>query len=350
MKYSPALLDSIAGTYRLAYTQKHPIAISILDMLANAGIISAPSDEERENYLTSTNHDVSCNCEVPTDRHDADDDGEWKTINGVHIHFGEGGEPDKGPASLVSAVKAEALSKGKTGGGSAEKRKETESSASAASKTEKPKRPPSGTKAQKDHTVTGKSEECQKIYDEMRSKEPQITDDLCEIAADLDCEMFGLDFSVKTGSSVSEKIDRKRKDKKLGPEVTDEQIIRGFADVVRYTTMGKHDDLANKAGEIITRLEKSGYEVPKVENKYLIPDTDYKGIHLDVVSPTGLKFELQVHSEESMAVKEVNHKLYEESRKVDTPPERKAELERQMRANSAALPQPKGIENLKDRG
>lgn len=340
------LLDALMGTYRLAYEQKHPVAGTILEILQNAGIIFNQDAKDPEKILTKPDGIVQYT-PGDDDRHDADDDeGRWVTTEGgKHIHLNEEGEPDKGNPHVIAA-----MTEGGSAGASPKASEGEQSSESSGQEKPKTNRPPSGTKAQKDHTVTGKSEEVQKIYDEMRANEPQITDDLCGITSDIGCEMFGLDFSVKTGSSVSEKIDRKRVEKQLGPEVTDEQIIRGFADVVRYTAMGPHDELVSKTNGIIDGLEKAGYKVPKVENKYLGKEPDYKGIHLDVVSPTGQKFELQVHSKESMECKEINHKLYEESRKVDTPPERKAELERQMRENAAALPQPKDIEDLKNRG
>ena len=334
MAYTQSLLDSLIGTYRLAYEQNHPIALYILEFFADAGIIPEPTEEQRRKLLTPPDNSLQYK---RGDNTDADDEkGEWITVNGTHIHLNEGGNPDKGPQKVLGAMKSGA--------------KEQSKAESGKKKSGKVSRPPSGTKAAENHICVGKSEKVQKIYDEIRAKEPKITDDLYELTQSIGCELEGLEHSVKTGPSVADKIDRKRKEKRLGPQVTDEQIVSSFADVIRYTAMGSHDELAHRTKDIINGLEKAGYKIPKVENKYLIKDTDYKGINLDVVSPTGQRFELQVHSKESLAVKNVNHKLYNESRKVGTPKERKEELENQMRKNAAKLPQPKEIETLKNRG
>ena len=95
-------------------------------------------------------------------------------------------------------------------------------------------------------------------------------------------------------------------------------------------------------------LKVKRYTVVKICNKYLDDKSDYNGIHLDVVSNTGQKFELQLHSDESLAVKNKIHPMYEESRNVNTSTERKEELEEMMREISALLPRPIGIGKIQN--
>ena len=63
---------------------------------------------------------------------------------------------------------------------------------------------------------------------------------------------------------------------------------------------------------------------------------------------TGQKFELQIHSKESMDVKNKLHPIYEKSRMMPKDSPKRLELENQMRTISATLPMPKDIENVKN--
>lgn len=201
----------------------------------------------------------------------------------------------------------------------------------------------SGTEAARDYKVTGFDKSVQKAYDKARKAEPAITRDMVRISGELGMEMEGLKFSVKTGSSVAGKILRKiRKDE------TPVEMVNRMQDIVRYTQMGKHEDLALNTGKTIKALEKKGYQITKVENKYLDKSSDYKGIHLDVTAPSGQKFELQIHSKESMAVKNKIHPIYETSRKLPDGNPDKVRMQNEMRSISSTLKMPKNIESLKD--
>lgn len=200
-----------------------------------------------------------------------------------------------------------------------------------------------GSAASKDNVLVRSSVKAQKAYNKARKAEPKITKDLVNISKALNMGMTGLKYSVKTASSVENKIRRKNKEK-----LPDYAVINKMGDLVRYTQMGKHSDLGKNAVKTVDALRKRGYKVTKIDNKYLDKTSDYKGIHLDCVSPDGQKFELQMHSKESMAVKNKLHPIYEKSRNMkEGSPERIA-LENQMREISATLPMPKGIDELKN--
>lgn len=201
----------------------------------------------------------------------------------------------------------------------------------------------SGTEAERDHELKGVKPATQQKYNLARSSEKLITPVMQSIASELGCEMTGLEFSVKTGSSVSEKIERKK-----ASGMTEEEAISSMKDIVRYTQLSDHSAIVKDAIATREKLEAKGYEITEVDNKWLKKDADYKGIHMTVVSPEGQSFELQFHSPESLSVKDKNHKLYEESRKPDTPAPRKKELQAQMRANTASMPDPDGIDGLQN--
>lgn len=207
----------------------------------------------------------------------------------------------------------------------------------------------SGSKAKKDHDLgSNVSPAAQKAYDFARSQEQKITDSMRAVSESIGCYMEGLPFSVKTASSVLSKIERKKKSAKdRGIEITDEEIVDSMGDIVRYTEICNHDDIAEATKATIDRLEDDGITISKIENKWLDSNA-YNGVHLDCVSKDGQKFELQIHSPESMDVKNKLHVLYEEARSVDTPPARKAELEDQMMEISKTLPRPKNIDSIQN--
>ncbi len=201
----------------------------------------------------------------------------------------------------------------------------------------------SGTEAEKDHIIKGASPETQRIYDQARANERLITPVMTEIAEELGCEMTGLEYSVKTASSVADKLERKAVE-----GITEIEAISKMNDLVRYTQMGAHDSLVANAVSTKGMLEAKGFEVTEVDNKWLKQDAVYKGIHMTVRSPEGQSFELQFHSSESMAVKNENHKMYEEARKVGTSEARRKELQAKMKSNTASMPDPAGVDRLQN--
>lgn len=202
--------------------------------------------------------------------------------------------------------------------------------------------PVTATAAEKDHTIPGASPECQAAYDASRAKEKGISKDLIGIADEDGSMMYGLDFSVKTGKSVRNKLDRKAD---AVEEKGDAAVVSGMGDLVRYTQLTDHDSIASTTKATVAKLQEKGYNVIEVDNKYQDPKSDYKGIHIGAVSPTGQTIELQVHSRESMRVKETIHPMYDVSR-VKTNPERvRKALQYEMRSISLSMTPPKGVES-----
>jgi len=198
-----------------------------------------------------------------------------------------------------------------------------------------------------------KSKEVQAIYDGIRDSEKKITSDMIGMSDDIGCCMSGLEFSMKSGSHFAEKIDRVR-EKRLARDpnynASDEEIAKGITDCVRYTMMTDHNNMVDNAKKAISELEKRGYKVSKVENRFYPKEegreVDYKGIHLDVTSPNGQTFEFQIHSDDTMKVKNMNHKIYEMTEGkdgVERTEEEKAKLFRKMVKNASKISDPPGI-------
>ena len=298
MRHSETFLDQLSSAYRSSLqTGNIKTARYILTVCDEIGIIRY----DGMSLDLHGDHDT-----IYMSQSDAsDDEGRWITAeNGHRVHINGEGQPDIGNPNVLKAM-GEKTGKGKT----------TKNSRLKIT---------SGSAAAKDNRL-GKqySAKAQNVYDRMRANEPKITDDICDIADAAGCEMSGLQYSVKTASSVADKIKRK---KEKNPDAKDEDIVSAMGDIVRYTALGPHNELASKTEAFIDQFESKGYNVTEVENKYLDEEPMYKGIHLSVVSPAGQKFEFQVHSEESLAIKNEIHPMYEEFRDVDTPAPRKAEL------------------------
>lgn len=199
-----------------------------------------------------------------------------------------------------------------------------------------------------------KSKEVQAIYDDLVKKGTVITNNMLDIAKSCGASLEGVEHSIKAGSHFAEKIDRVRKKEEFGSEVSDEQIARSLGDSVRFTMMSKHDDLVSNVKTLMSQLEDKGYEIVELDNKYFPPKPPklhtYKGVHLGVKSPDGIVFEVQVHSKESMDVKNINHKIYEKTEAKDGKVytnEEKAQMNEEMVENAAKLRDPKGIKTLK---
>ena len=208
----------------------------------------------------------------------------------------------------------------------------------------------SGSMSDRDYLLTGCGPQAQIAYDIARASEPAITMDMLEIADELGTSMEGLEYSVKTASSIKSKIERKTdtaiRQGKL-PK-SDVEYVQETGDLIRYTQIVPHDRMAAMTSKTIALLKAKGYVLEKVDNKYLNPKGRYKAIHLDIANAQGVHFEMQIHSQQTLAANRATHAMYEEWRRPETPAERKEQLYRDIRSIYAAVPQPKGIMAVKN--
>ncbi|ORT99975.1 hypothetical protein D081_1556 [Anaerovibrio sp. JC8] len=208
----------------------------------------------------------------------------------------------------------------------------------------------SGSAAAQDNVLAGCQLQAQMIYNMAIAKEPYITIDMLDIAHKLGTTMVGLENSIKTASSIKKKIDRLTNDALLAGEEPkqDYAYVAEFGDLLRYTELVDHDEMAGKARETVLLLEDKGYTLYEIDNKYLNQQGRYKAVHLNVLSPSGQTFEIQIHSRETMEANQFTHKLYEEWRKPETNAERKAALYSTIKRTYDNLPLPTGIFQLEN--
>lgn len=192
------------------------------------------------------------------------------------------------------------------------------------------------------HTTAIARETAKGLVASAKAKEPELTSVLSGCAAEAGGEMVGLDFAVKSEESLTRKI----KTEMLANGLNAKAAAGEMRDVNRYTIQLKEENFGAGYEATMKTLTDKGYEIVKVKNTLADPNAPYRGINTNLRDKDGSIWELQFHTEKSLEIKEVNHKLYEEQRLDNTPTARRKELDKIMADNAAAIPMPAGVENI----
>jgi hypothetical protein len=165
-------------------------------------------------------------------------------------------------------------------------------------------------------------------------------------AADPERQLAGLEHMVKGEDRLKEKI----ADVFLvETHLTARQALDKVPDGVRFTLMYSAERYADGVLSDIDRLKAEGFEPIKIKN--LWHTEQYKGINSQWRRPeTGLRFEMQFHTPESLEAKELTHEAYERLRRPETETsqtERDALEEFQRRANTLISTPPRA-DNIRD--
>lgn len=156
------------------------------------------------------------------------------------------------------------------------------------------------------------------ILEEVRTEEPAVTASVHSAAADIGGSCRGLAFRMKSPDSLARKLDNemgKTSRQQSGHPFDAEAIARGESDdALRYTiALERHEDLPAGLGRMIGSLRAQGWEPIEVKDSYLSGNS-YKGLHLIARTPEHRVVEVQLHSEESVRIKESIHEDYEIAR------------------------------------
>ncbi|WP_276901426.1 hypothetical protein [Dialister micraerophilus] len=141
----------------------------------------------------------------------------------------------------------------------------------------------------------------------MKEAEPTISKVVQEVAKATETKLAGYEYRVKDIDSYKRKMNDKFNEGNLEYKAKD---------IVRYTYLAYNDNLVDKIEEIRKGLEAKGYKTVEVKNTWIDKNNPYKGINTVVETLTGDKFEIQYHTQQSLEVKEKQHKLYEIQRKI----------------------------------
>ena len=175
-----------------------------------------------------------------------------------------------------------------------------------------------------------------------RKVEPNITNDISSIVEKHGGRMEGLQYRLKTEGSLNRKV----RSEILEKNINVDEAISGMFDQVRYTSVSESNNLTRHYAKTISELEEKGYKMVRCKNTLQYDNVSYRGINCVLEDPNGYKFELQFHTPQSLKIKEINHKLYEEARLDTTTLIRKNELEEIMLENAKQITTPSRVDKI----
>jgi len=152
--------------------------------------------------------------------------------------------------------------------------------------------------------------------------------------------MVKLDSRFKTEKSLTDKILRDR-------EPTDadaESVVNRIEDVLRYTAVLTYDSYSDDGNHICQALVDMGYlHVRQRAGWY---ETGYKGQNERFEAPGGQRFELQLHTLDSLHACDETRDWYDEQKRLDTSREREWELQQLRNQVFANVPIPPGTPTI----
>lgn len=153
------------------------------------------------------------------------------------------------------------------------------------------------------------------LLEEVRSEEPAVTAAVRSAAADVGGSCRRLAQRMKSPDSLARKLDNemaKASRQQRAQPIDVEAIARAESDdALRFTiALERHEDLPTGLERTIESLRAQGWEPIEVKDSYLSGNS-YKGLHLIASTPEHRVVEVQIHSEESLQVKDSIHEDYE---------------------------------------
>lgn len=179
----------------------------------------------------------------------------------------------------------------------------------------------------------------QSMIAEAQAAEPDITRDVRALAQN-GSYLAGLSHRIKEEDSLMQKIlaNAIKESVDLG------RAADGISDVLRYTLVIKDEDYSRQVPEALEKLTNSGYKVVKFHNAW--GGRFYQGINVQLLSPSGIKTELQFHTPNSYAIKQASHEVYEIRRNPASAPEEVAEATAQSIAFNDMVKVPSGAKDI----
>ncbi len=163
-------------------------------------------------------------------------------------------------------------------------------------------------------------------------------------AADPERCLAGLKNMLKGEDRLKEKI---ANELTANSALTVAQALGKVGDPVRFTLCYSSERYADGVRADVRQLKAEGFELIKLKN--LWADDQYKGINSQWRrSETGLRFEVQFHTPESLEAKELSHKAYERIRSPQASPAERRELENYQRRVNALLMDPPRVASVED--
>lgn len=159
--------------------------------------------------------------------------------------------------------------------------------------------------------------------------------------------LAGFDRRIKGEDRLKEKISDRMRSK--GRSAT--EALAQIADVVRFTFTYHETAYTDGVRKDLERLETAGFT--QVERRNTWTSDQYKGINTQWLEPrSGVRFEVQFHTQASLEAKELTHQAYEHIRTIteSTPTTERetAELRLFQQWANSAIPIPPGVSDIDD--
>jgi hypothetical protein len=146
-----------------------------------------------------------------------------------------------------------------------------------------------------------------------------------------------LDCRVKSPSSLA---------RKLGNHLRATTELVDPGDVLRFTVLAESpDELVETVERTVAGLQGERWETAFARNSY-VDGSRYKGLHVNFHDASGQAVELQVHSPESIGVKEATTVLYSVERDLDRPQSEREAARAECVHLSETLAMPPGLAGL----
>lgn len=173
--------------------------------------------------------------------------------------------------------------------------------------------------------------------------EPRITKMVKAVAKKLGGEMTGLKYRLKTVESLARKIRADAEEKGLSVSEAASQIN----DSIRYTMLFDTDSYVDSVLAAHKEFENQGWvRYDSKWKNYFYPGDAYDGYNTVYVHKvTGIRFEMQYHTYDSIKIKAKSHEYYAKWR-VEEDPKKKANLYSSMMNLWVDYPKPEGWQML----
>jgi hypothetical protein len=163
-------------------------------------------------------------------------------------------------------------------------------------------------------------------------------------AADPERRLAGLEHMLKGTDRLKEKVaDQLAYHADLSPR----RLAADVPDAVRFTFEYSTAHYTGGVQADVQRIRDEGFELMKLKN--LWSEDQYKGVNSQWRRPeTGLRFEVQFHTQESREAKELTHEAYERLRDPLTSESEATALERYQRRVNALISVPPDVFAIED--
>lgn len=172
--------------------------------------------------------------------------------------------------------------------------------------------------------------------------EPELSTTMRDLEAEYGAHLEGFDYRLKTDESFYRKLATMIQD---SPGVPVDDLLASMKDSVRYTFTIDGARYAESATEIMQGLRDRGLE-PYGTLKNTWGSEGYQGINSNWIDPSGRIIEVQFHTPESFAAKQVTHDWYDIIRAPGSDPVVVADLIARQDEVFGSVPRPEGAENL----